>query len=97
MQTCYGKKIAAEAKGKKFGWDCDRWTKETPDPGCLPTLKGHSRPRACRKLRAGEKIVGPVHRGPRGGNYFMVVDVKVYVPKGAINLEYAKKKYGSAK
>jgi hypothetical protein len=73
------------------------WFRETPDPGCLPTLKGHPRPRPCRKLRANEKIIGPVHQGPRGGYYFFVADVKVYVPKGHANIEYAKKKYGVAK
>lgn len=45
-------------------------------------------------MKKGEKIIGPVQQGPRGGHFFYAGGVKVYVPKGAAN--YAKRRYGSA-
>ena len=77
LQTCYGKKYSK----KGTTWDCDKWLKETPNPNCLPTTINSPKPRKCRPLKEGEKIVGPVINGPRGGKYFMVADIKVYIPK----------------
>jgi len=94
LQTCFGKQISAEAKGKKWTWRCGEWLKMTDNPDCLPTVVGHRRPVTCRKIRQDEKIVSAVHRGSRGGYYFMAGGVKVYVPKGNSNVAYAKKKYG---
>jgi hypothetical protein len=45
-------------------------------------------------MYAGEKIIGPVHEGPRGGHYFIAGGFKVYVPKGDATLKYAVQKYG---
>lgn len=81
IQTCYGKQLSAKAKGKKFGWDCDEWLTKTVKPQCLPTMKGE--PKKCRPLRNGEKVKSPVYEGPRGGMYFYVSGIKVYVPKDA--------------
>jgi len=92
LATCFSRQISAEAKGKKWTWDCKEWLAETPNPKCLPSLKGHH-PK-CRSLRNGEKIVGPVYEGPKGGHFFFAGGVKVYVPRGAGNAEYAIKKYG---
>lgn len=94
LATCYSKKISTESKGRKWTWDCDEWLQSTPDPGCLPSLKGYPPKRKCRNIRNGEKIVGPVYKGPRGGYYFFAGGVKVYVPKGDSNIAYAKKLYG---
>lgn len=27
LQTCYGKRISALARGEKWNWDCDEWAK----------------------------------------------------------------------
>ena len=79
LRTCFSKEAKAKAQGKKTGWNCKKWLKETKDPDCLPSFKG--RPRkcvTCRRMRKGEKIVGPVQTGPRGGRYFFVGCTKVY-------------------
>lgn len=93
LATCFSRQLSAESKGQKWNWDCEGWLKITPSPECLPSLKGRS-PK-CRKLRAGEKIITPIHQGTRGGYFFFAGGVKVYVPKEAV--AYAKKKYGVAK
>lgn len=93
LATCFSRQLSAESKGQKWNWDCKKNLFETPSPECLPSLKGRS-PK-CRKLRAGEKIITPIHQGTRGGYFFFAGGVKVYVPKGAV--AYAKKKYGVAK
>lgn len=93
LSTCFSKQLLAESKGKKWNWDCEGWLKITPDPTCLPSLKGGKpNPSRCRKLKTGEKIITPIHQGARGGYFFFAKGVKVYVPKAAV--EYAKKKYG---
>lgn len=71
---------------------------------CLPGMKGYASKRTakpgypkkvkCRNLRSSDKVVGPVYIGPRGGAYFYVAGVRVYVPKGDSNLRYAKQQYG---
>lgn len=95
LATCFSRQLSAESKGQKWNWDCEGWLQITPDPGCLPSLKGYPAKRKCRKLGQGEKIVTPIHQGPRGGYFFYAGGVKVYVPKEAV--AYAKKKYGVAK
>lgn len=96
MAVCYNKEINAKARGKSSGWDCDAWLSETPDPACLPSLKGYQAKRACRNLKASEKVAGPIYQGPRGGYYFYVAGVKVYIPKNDAAIKYAKKRYGYA-
>ncbi len=95
LATCYSRRISAKAAGKKWTWNCDEFLDHTQDPMCLPSVKGSSRPTPkCRNLKKGEKVISPVYVGARGGVYFYVAGVKVYVPKGKINIAYAKKTYG---
>jgi hypothetical protein len=90
--TCFSRQLLAESRGQKWNWDCERWLSITPDPQCLPSMKGQPKPTKCRKLRDGEKIITPIHQGSRGGYYFYAGGIKIYVPKAAV--AYAKKKYG---
>lgn len=99
--------VASEvAKANTSVWNCEEFLRKTPNPTCLPELVGSGKtprssgtapsgkaPSGCRNLRKDEKVVGPVYQGPRGGYYFFAKGVKVYVPKGEGNVEYAKKKY----
>ena len=94
LQTCFGKKLSAEAKGKKWSWNCEEWLRETPNPLCLPGMLGHS-VKGCRQLKSNEKIISPVYTGARGGHYFLAKGIKVYVPKDAI--EYAKRTMSKTK
>lgn len=96
LSTCYSRQIAAKSAGKPWTWNCDEFLSHTQDPLCLPSLKGYKPKRKCRNLRPDEKVISPVYIGPKGGAYFYVADVKVYVPKGDANLRYAKQKYGVA-
>jgi hypothetical protein len=94
LATCYSKDLSAKAKGKKPSknlrlWDCDKWLKETPNPECLPSIKG--RKPKCRPMRKGEKIKSDVYEGMKGGLYFYVANNKVYVPKDAHN--FVRKNY----
>lgn len=91
LATCFSRQLAAESRGQKWNWDCEKWLLLTKDPHCLPSLKGHAR--KCRKLGSGEKIISPIYQGPKGGYYFYAKGVRVYVPKAAV--AYAKRKYGS--
>jgi hypothetical protein len=78
MQVCYNKKDPR--------WSCDNWLKETEDSlCCLPHKKG---PMKCRNKKSGERVVGPIKTGPRGGKFFIISEktkngkdcqVKVYV------------------
>jgi hypothetical protein len=90
MQTCFGRRLSAKAKGKKVGsWDCDEFLRATPDAECLPTLVGGiaNRPRthsACRKRpRTTAPEISVYYRGARGGIYFYADGVAIYVPKDA--------------
>jgi hypothetical protein len=89
LRTCYARQLSAKAKGKSSSWDCKEWLKETPVSGtCLPEKIGESTSRCQRK---NEKVVSPVYEGKRGGLYFYVSGVKVYVPRDAQS--YVRKKY----
>ena len=75
LQTCY--------KKHDSNWNCDQWLKETPSVCCLPykKIKGQHKTRCIRK---GERIIGPVQTGPRGGRFFTITEggncsTKVYV------------------
>ena len=66
------------------GWDCNEWLKKTPVRAeCLPEHKGGTQSRSgkCRPIRANEHVVGKLQSGPRGGKFFYVDGVKVYVGK----------------
>ena len=93
MGQCFSEQIK---KRGKTSWNCEKWLEETPNPTCLHhSSESTGRVKSCRTLRAGEKIIGPVQQGPRGGHFFIAKGVKIYIPKGQGNLEYAKKKWGS--
>lgn len=81
MRTCYGKNDPR--------WDCDEWLGKTKSVCCLPEKKGL--PVKSRCMKDGERIVGKVQTGPRGGKFFtiketdrrgIVCEVKVYLPQG---------------
>lgn len=91
LQTCYGKKLATESRGQKFNWNCDEWLRKTPSPNCLPTDISSPR-RKCISQK--NKNISPIYVGPRGGHFFFVSGVKVYVPRGSE--AYAIQKYGRA-
>jgi hypothetical protein len=92
LRTCYGQKLSAEARGKKSSWDCDEFLEATPDPSCLPERVGDQAGQ-CRSLRKNERVVSPVYVGPRGGLYFYVAGVRVYVPKDAETHDYVTRTY----
>lgn len=102
LRTCYSKK--ARGKGTSSVWNCDEFLSKTPSVCCLPekkgypvTLKGASTKHTSefvknkrRCMKNGERIVGKVQTGPRGGKYFEIKEkdskgivciVKVYLPK----------------
>lgn len=67
-------------------WDCDRWLKETPSLCCLPYRQGGTVKSRC--MKNGERIIGKIQTGPRGGKYFIITErdkkgvvctVKVYI------------------
>lgn len=76
LQACY----ALRAQNKAGNWDCDKWLRETPDPNCLPTVVNGPKPKNCRKQG---KIhnKGELKTGPRGGQYYEIYGIKVYVKK----------------
>lgn len=90
LRTCFSEQITAQSRGDPWTWDCQEFLAKTKSPRCLPEIV----PPKCRPIRNGEKIVGPVYQGPRGGYFFFAGGIKIYVPKGKLNIEYAKKKYG---
>lgn len=81
LRTCYGR--------RRKGWDCDEWLSKTPSVCCLPEKVGES-PSRSRCMRKGERIIGKVQTGARGGRYFTIEEkdargsvciMKVYIPK----------------
>jgi hypothetical protein len=85
LRTCYGR--------KPKGWNCDSFLKETPSVCCLPEKVGMPQKPGSAKsrcMRKGERIVGKVQTGARGGKYFLIEEkdgksnictMKVYIPK----------------
>lgn len=80
LRTCYSK--------KSKNWNCDEFLKKTPSVCCLPEKKGMQVKSRC--MKSGERIVGKIQTGPRGGRYFQIKEkdsrgevciVKVYVSK----------------
>lgn len=68
------------------GWDCKEWLDKTKSVCCLPERVGM--PVKTRCMKTGERIVGKVQVGPRGGRYFEIIEkdkagevckVKVYL------------------
>lgn len=84
LQTCFSKNLSLLAQNKAPKWDCEKWLQETKQPLCLPTLVDLPKPQTCSKKRKYEKNDWTVfYRGARGGIYFFVADMKVYVPADA--------------
>ena len=80
LRACYGREYAAKKKGQSARWNCDKWLKETPRPECLPEKVGGKA--KCRPLRVSESPgKRKIHTGPRGGKYFWVSGIKVYIPR----------------
>lgn len=78
LSTCY-------ARPKK-GWNCNHFLKATPSVCCLPYKSGGASKSRC--MKSGERIVGKVQTGPKGGKFFtikekdkagIVCTVKVYI------------------
>jgi hypothetical protein len=78
LRTCYGR--------KRKGWDCKEWLDHTPSVCCLPEKA--NLPRKTRCMRQGERKVGKVQTGARGGKFFVIEEkdrrgvicvMKVYV------------------
>jgi hypothetical protein len=78
LRTCFSKNDPR--------WNCKEWLKETPSICRLPEKKGLSI--RCRGCRKGEKVIGPIQTGPRGGRFFIIeekdrkgkiCEVKVYI------------------
>lgn len=78
LRTCYRK------KDKR--WNCGEWLEKTDNVCCLPEKTTNVKSRCIKK---GERVVGKVQVGPRGGKYFTITEkdkngkvicvVKVYV------------------
>jgi hypothetical protein len=79
LRQCFAREYAAKFRGEPSTWNCRGWLSETPNPECLPEKTG-GKP-ACRKMYRTEAVIGPIKTGPKGGRYFMVGDIKVYLPK----------------
>lgn len=80
LRTCYSK--------SPKGWDCKTFLAHTPSVCCLPEKKGL--PRKTRCMKTGERKVGKIQTGSRGGKFFIIEEkdkngviclMKVYVPK----------------
>lgn len=80
LRTCYDRQIK--------GWDCEKFLNHTPSVCCLPEKKGL--PRKTRCMRKGERAVGAIQTGARGGKFFIIEEkdskgvicvMKIYVPK----------------
>lgn len=80
LRTCYSR--------RPKGWDCDEFQRATPSICCLPEKKGY--PVKTRCMKNGERIVGKVQTGPRGGRFFIIEErdskgtvctIRVYLPK----------------
>jgi hypothetical protein len=83
--TCYSR----QSKGKN-AWNCDEFLRNTPSVCCLPQRIGLPSKTKTRCMRNGDRIIGKVQTGPRGGKYFTIEErdkkgticvVKVYLSK----------------
>jgi hypothetical protein len=69
-------------------WNCRKWLDITPSVCCLPFKTGGRSKSRCMKV--GERIVGKIQQGPRGGKFFTIEEkdkkgkicvMKVYLSK----------------
>jgi hypothetical protein len=81
ISVCYNKKDPR--------WNCNLWMKETPSVCCLPYSKSTGKSKS-RCMKVGERIVGRVQTGARGGRFFTIEEkdkkgkictVKIYLSK----------------
>lgn len=91
LRTCFGKDFQDRIKGKKSNWNCKKFLKET-------RVKAENLPERCPKsckVKQGRPVkhtVSKIHIGPRGGMFFFVDKLKVYVPKSVKSSMKQKKK-----
>lgn len=83
LQTCFSRNLSILAQGKQPKWDCKKWLKKTETPECLPTRSGTNAPKPCKKRKQTDDEITPFYRGAKGGLYFFVDGIKVYVPADA--------------
>jgi hypothetical protein len=93
LGVCYSRRTSlrdssSRDSSKRKSWNCDEWLDKTPSVCCLPYRKGD--PVKTRCMKKGERIIGKVQTGERGGRYFTITEkdkkglictVKVYLPK----------------
>ena len=86
LQTCFSRNLSILAKGQVPKWDCKKWLDKTKSPDCLPTRSGDVPPKNCKKRKSENKEdeqLTKFYRGAKGGLYFFVDEIKVYVPADA--------------
>jgi len=78
LRTCFSKRDPR--------WNCKQWVHETQSICNLPERVGQ--PKKSRTKRRGEKIIGKIQTGPRGGRFFVIkekdkngiiCEMKIYV------------------
>ena len=89
LRICFGKEIIAKSSGQKWTWDCEKWANET-------NFKKLKKIRKDAKTKSRNVEISPIYEGSRGGHYFYVGDIKIYVPKGDGTLAYATRRYGKS-
>lgn len=94
MRTCFSRQLQAKSQGKPWTWDCKLWAKETSDISSLPEKVSGSSHKSQASSKSGKSKPSRVYQGSRGGYYFYIDNVKVYVPHGTE--EVAKRLYGYA-
>lgn len=91
LRTCFSKEIKAKSKGQKWEWNCKEWLKETRNVNDLPE-------KCCQDIHSSFKKstnnISPIYKGKRGGHYFYVGNIKIYVPNDKKSIAYATTIYG---
>lgn len=84
LQTCFSRNLSILAQGKVPKWDCKKWLDKTENPACLPTRSGEKPPKNCKKRKPIDaEDLTKFYRGEKGGLYFFVDGIKLYVPADA--------------
>lgn len=80
LRTCFS--------GNMKGVNCREWLGKTKESICCLPEKVGEYPAKCRQQYKGERIIGKVQTGPRGGRFFVIEEkskngkpckIKVYV------------------
>lgn len=77
LRWCFASEDDAKRRGEKFKIDCMEWLKSTPDPYCLPEVKGGEV--KCKDKKG--PLIGSIKTGPRGGKFKRVAGTKVYLKR----------------